>query len=71
MQLCHAGDLRKSTPEQIRARFDADVERFSNLETGQSATVDAPLMMELIAQAAARCTPLLSPVRCAGGAGPA
>src|SRR5437016_4152945 len=25
MQLCHAGDLRKSTPEQIRARFDADV----------------------------------------------
>jgi tRNA (cmo5U34)-methyltransferase len=49
--------VRKSTPEEIRARFDADVERFSNLETGQSATVDAPLMMELIAQAAARCTP--------------
>ena len=33
---------RKSTMEQIRARFDRDVERFSNLETGQSATVDAP-----------------------------
>jgi tRNA (cmo5U34)-methyltransferase len=49
--------LNKSTPEQIRARFDKDVERFSNLETGQSATIDAPLTMELIAQAAARSTP--------------
>ena len=47
----------KSTPEQIRARFDKDVERFSNLTTGQSATIDAPLSMELIAQAAARSTP--------------
>src|SRR5262245_42032238 len=47
----------KSTPEEIRARFDKDVERFSNLETGQSATIDAPLAMELIAQAAARSTP--------------
>lgn len=27
----------KSTVEQIRERFDHDVERFSNLETGQSA----------------------------------
>src|SRR5687767_3928615 len=33
----------KSTVEEIRQRFDADVERFSTLETGQSATVDAPL----------------------------
>jgi len=48
---------RKSSVEEIRARFDADVERFSNLETGQSATMDAPLMLELIAQAASRCTP--------------
>jgi tRNA (cmo5U34)-methyltransferase len=43
---------RKSTPEEIRHRFDNDVERFSNLETGQSATIDAPLSLELIAQAA-------------------
>src|ERR1700704_5392448 len=49
--------LKKSTPEEIRARFDNDVERFSNLETGQSATIDAPLSMELIAQSAARSTP--------------
>jgi len=47
----------KSTVEQIRQRFDADVERFSNLETGQSATVDAPLAMQLIAAAAAAATP--------------
>jgi tRNA (cmo5U34)-methyltransferase len=43
---------RKSTPEEIRARFDQDVERFSNLETGQTATMDAPLHLELIAAAA-------------------
>ena len=32
----------KSSVAEIRARFDHDVERFANLETGQSATVDAP-----------------------------
>jgi tRNA (cmo5U34)-methyltransferase len=48
---------RKSTPEEIRRRFDEDVERFSNLETGQSATVDAPLGLELIANAAAAVNP--------------
>jgi tRNA (cmo5U34)-methyltransferase len=47
----------KSTVDEIRQRFDADVERFSNLETGQSATVDAPLAMALVAQAAACTTP--------------
>ena len=29
----------KSTVEEIRERFDKDVERFANLETGQSATI--------------------------------
>jgi tRNA (cmo5U34)-methyltransferase len=47
----------KSTVEEIRQRFDADVERFSNLETGQSATVDSPLAMALVAEAAAATTP--------------
>lgn len=47
----------KSTVDEIRQRFDADVERFSNLETGQSATVDAPLALALVAEAAAACTP--------------
>lgn len=49
--------LNKSTVEEIRARFDLDVERFSNLETGQSATIDAPLSLSLIAGAAAGVTP--------------
>jgi tRNA (cmo5U34)-methyltransferase len=47
----------KSTVDEIRQRFDADVDRFSNLETGQSATVDAPLAMALVARAAAATTP--------------
>lgn len=47
----------KSSVEQIRARFDADVERFSNLETGQSATIDSPLCMDLVASAAAAVNP--------------
>jgi tRNA (cmo5U34)-methyltransferase len=46
----------KSTLEDIRKRFDKDVERFSNIETGQSATIDAPLAMELITQAAVHST---------------
>ena len=50
----------KSTIEEIRERFDNDVERFSNLETGQSATIDAPMAMELITQAAIAST---SPIR--------
>ncbi len=60
----------KSTVEEIRQRFDADVERFSNLETGQSATVDAPLAMALIAEAAAATSPHARHVLDAGcGAG--
>lgn len=43
---------QKSTTTEIRERFDKDVERFSNLETGQSATIDAPLAMDLITSAA-------------------
>ena len=47
----------KFTVEQIRTHFDQDVERFSNLETGQSATMDAPLCLELVTSAAAAVTP--------------
>jgi tRNA (cmo5U34)-methyltransferase len=47
----------KSTVEEIRHRFDNDVERFSNLDTGQAATMDARLCMELVTEAAARVTP--------------
>ncbi|GEM_PF-3218630 len=47
----------KSSVDEIRERFDKDVERFSNLETGQTSTVDAALAMELVAEAAASVTP--------------
>ena len=43
---------RKSSIEEIRSRFDDDVERFANLDTGQTSTIDATLAMELISQAA-------------------
>lgn len=47
----------KSTVEQIRARFDADVERFSNLETGVTAQVDSALCLDLIAASATATNP--------------
>ena len=47
----------KSSVEEIRNRFDNDVERFANLETGQLATIDAPLAIALITEAAAAVTP--------------
>ena len=53
---------KKSTIDEIRQRFDNDVERFSNIETGQTATVDAPLAMELISQAAFNSTPKIQRV---------
>ena len=43
---------QKASIDEIKQRFDNDVERFSNLETGQTATIDAPLAMELITRAA-------------------
>ena len=46
----------KSSLQEIEERFDKDVERFSDLETGQSSTIDAPLAMELITQAAVQAT---------------
>jgi tRNA (cmo5U34)-methyltransferase len=48
---------RKSTPDEIRHRFDQDVERFSNLESGQTATMDATVSLDLIAGAAAAINP--------------
>jgi tRNA (cmo5U34)-methyltransferase len=47
----------KSSVEDIRARFDQEVERFSNISTGQIATVDAARCMELVAATAAAVTP--------------
>ncbi|MBB3187513.1 class I SAM-dependent methyltransferase [Microbacter margulisiae] len=49
--------MNKATVEEIRERFDHDVERFSNLDTGQVSTVDATLSLELITEAAKRINP--------------
>ncbi|MBN1184542.1 MAG: class I SAM-dependent methyltransferase [Bacteroidales bacterium] len=49
--------ILKSTVEEIKARFDKDVDRFSNLETGQTSTIDAVISMNLITKAAARINP--------------
>lgn len=40
--------MNKSTLEEIEQRFDADVERFSDLNTSQANTLDAVFNMELI-----------------------
>ncbi len=49
--------MPKSTVDEIRQRFDQSVERFSNLETGNTAQVDSRLSLELIARAAAATNP--------------
>ncbi len=51
------GYLNKATNDEIRNRFDNDVERFSNLDTGQMTTIDAPLTMELCTEAAKYVNP--------------
>jgi tRNA (cmo5U34)-methyltransferase len=49
--------MGKSSVDEIRERFDNDVERFSTLSIGQTTTVDAVLTMDLIAQAASLVNP--------------
>lgn len=49
--------MRKSTVKEIKERFDNDVERFSNLDTGQVATIDAKISLELITETSKRITP--------------
>jgi len=50
---------KKSTTSDIEKRFDNDVERFSNIDTGQVTTIDASLAMELITEAAISTTPVI------------
>lgn len=49
--------INKSTIEEIKLRFDNDVERFSNLDTGQLSTIDATVSLELITEASKRIVP--------------
>jgi len=60
----------KSFPEAIRNNFDQQVERFSNIETGQTTAIDSPLCMELVARSAALLNPDATRVMdlgCGGG----
>ena len=61
---------QKSSPDAIRNNFDQQVERFSNIETGQTTAVDSPLCMELVAQSAALLNPnakRIMDLGCGGG----
>ena len=49
--------MNKSSTAEIRERFDNEVERFSNLDTGQVSTIDAKISLELITEAAHRIAP--------------
>lgn len=53
---------RKSTLKEIEERFDQDVERFSNLETGQATTLDATFNMTLFAEGIVAAYPKLASV---------
>lgn len=50
---------KKMSVEEIRKKFESDdvVRRFSDLETGQVATVDAALNLEIVAESAGRIVP--------------
>jgi tRNA (cmo5U34)-methyltransferase len=50
-------NMNKLTVQEIKDRFDKEVERFSNLKTGQVATIDATISLELITEAANRIVP--------------
>lgn len=52
----------KSTLKEIEERFDKDVARFSNMETGQATTLDATYNMELIAAGISNVYPQLEKV---------
>lgn len=52
----------KSTLKEIEERFDKDVERFSNLQTGQQTTLDASFNLELVSEAIVRHYPGLSSI---------
>lgn len=62
--------MQKSSAKEIQQNFDQQVERFSNLETGQTTAIDSPLCMELVSQAAKTTNPDASNIMdlgCGGG----
>lgn len=62
--------MQKSSIETIRQNFNEQVERFTNIETGQSTAIDSPLCMELVAQTTRAMSPDAQSVMdlgCGGG----
>ena len=62
--------MNKSTVNEIKERFDNEVERFANLETGQISTIDAQISLELLTSAAKAIKPkatTLLDLGCGGG----
>lgn len=62
--------MNKSTVEEIKQRLGNNVERFSNLDTGQISTIDAKISLELITDASKRIIPNaenLLDIGCYGG----
>jgi tRNA (cmo5U34)-methyltransferase len=49
--------LKKATIEEIRKRFDNNVEEFSNLTEGQTSVVDAEVSLDIAAETVKRITP--------------
>jgi tRNA (cmo5U34)-methyltransferase len=47
----------KSSVEQIRNRFDHDVERFSDVSAGQATAIDSAMCLDLIAEGSRRVCP--------------
>lgn len=62
--------MMKSSIESIRKNFNEQVDRFSNIETGQATAIDSPLCMEIVAQSAKLLNPDSSQIMdlgCGGG----
>ncbi|MCQ2374623.1 MAG: class I SAM-dependent methyltransferase [Salinivirgaceae bacterium] len=62
--------MQKSSAESISRAFDEQVERFSNLETGQTTAIDSPFCMEMVASVAQAMQPQCSHIMdigCGGG----
>ena len=62
--------MNKSTVNEIKERFDNEVERFANLVTGQISTIDAQISLELLTSAAKAIKPkatTLLDLGCGGG----
>lgn len=49
--------MNKATLDEIRIRFDNDVEKFSNLDIGQTSLIDAKLSLKIVTESAKRLFP--------------